>query len=59
MFDILTSWIVARWNERTSWNGMWLVGMGIAVLIGAPFIKMGAYAAIAYGAWQIWKKEPE
>jgi len=27
------------------------------VLIAGPFAKLAAYAAIAYGAWTIWKKE--
>ena len=59
MFDIIKTWLVARWTERTSWNGIWLVVIGVAVLIGTPFIKFGAYAVIVYGVWQIWKKESE
>ncbi len=59
MIDIAKAWLLARWAERTSWNGVWLIGIGIAVVIGTPFIKWGAYAAIAYGAWQIWQKEAE
>jgi hypothetical protein len=26
-------------------------------LIAGPFAKLAAYAAIAYGAWTIWKSE--
>ena len=26
------------------------------ILIAGPFAKLAAYAAIAYGAWTIWKK---
>lgn len=57
MFDIAKAWLLARWAERTSWNGAWLIAIGIAVVIGSPFIKFGAYAVIAYGAYQIYKKE--
>lgn len=57
MFEVAKAWLLARWAERTSWNGVWLVGVGVVVLIGSPFIKWIAYGAIAYGAYQIWKKE--
>jgi len=59
MFDIAKAWLLARWAERTSWNGAWLIGLATAFVIGSPFIKMVAYAAIAYGAWQIWLKEAD
>ena len=29
----------------------------VLILIAGPFAKLAAYAAIAYGAWTIWKKE--
>lgn len=57
MFDLAKTWLLSRWAERTSWNGVWLIGIGVVVLVGSPFIKWAAYAAIAYGAWQIFKKE--
>lgn len=59
MFDIAKAWLIARWAERSTWSGAVLIGIGIAVIIGEPFIKWAAYAAILYGAWQIWKKESE
>jgi hypothetical protein len=50
-------WIVARLKERTSWDGVVLVVAGIAFLVFKPIASLVAYAAIAYGAWTIWKKE--
>lgn len=50
-------WIVARLKERTSWDGAVLVGAGVAFLVFKPIASLVAYAAIAYGAWTIWKKE--
>ena len=44
-------------EERTSIDGAALIALGIIVLIAGPFAKRAAYAAIAYGAWTIWKKE--
>ena len=59
MINTAKAWLIARWAERTSWNGLWLIGAGIAIIIAPAFIKTVGYAAIAYGAWQIWKKESE
>lgn len=46
-----------RINERTTWDGAALVALGVVVLIAKPIAGFLAYAAIAYGAWTIWKKE--
>jgi hypothetical protein len=53
----MKNWIKARLEERTSIDGAALIALGIIVLIAGPFAKLAAYAAIAYGAWTIWKKE--
>ena len=53
----MTNWIKARIDERTSWDGAALIAVGVIVLIAGPFAKLAAYAAIAYGAWAIYKKE--
>lgn len=53
----MKKWIVARLNERTTLDGAVLVGAGVAFLIFKPIASLVAYAAIAYGAWTIWKKE--
>ena len=54
---MIRQWIKSRVDERTSWNGAVLIGVGLVILIAGPFAKLAAYAAIAYGAWTIWKKE--
>ena len=53
----MNNWIKDRLDERTSWDGAALVAVGVIVLIAGPFAKLAAYAAIAYGAWTIWKSE--
>ena len=50
-------WIKNRLTERTTLDGAVLVGVGVVILIAGPFAKLAAYAAIAYGAWTIWKGE--
>jgi hypothetical protein len=44
-------------NERTTWDGGVLVAMGLIALFATNLIKIAAIAAIAYGAWTIWKAE--
>ena len=53
----MREWINNRRSERTSWDGAALVAVGVVILFAGPFAKMAAYAAIAYGAWTIWKSE--
>jgi len=54
---MIKKWITSRLDERTSWDGAVLVAVGIIILIAGPFAKLAAYAAIAYGAWTIYKSE--
>jgi hypothetical protein len=54
---MVKSWIKKRLDERTSLDGAVLIGIGLVILIAGPFAKLAAYAAIAYGAWTIWKSE--
>lgn len=54
---MLQRWINARIKERTSLDGAILIGAGIAFLIFKPIASLVAYAAIAYGAYTLWKPE--
>ena len=54
---MVKKWIMDRLNERTTLDGAVLIGAGVAFLIFKPIASLVAYAAIAYGAWTIWKKE--
>lgn len=54
---MLKKWIVARLKERTTLDGAVLIGAGVAYLIFKPIAVFVAYAAIAYGAWTLWKSE--
>ena len=49
------NWLTDRMKERTSWDGAMLIAVGLAMLI-AP-VDLVAWAAIAWGAWTIWKAE--
>ena len=54
---MIKKFITSRLEERTSLDGAILIVLGVLILIAGPFAKLAAYAAIAYGAWTIWKKE--
>mgnify|MGYP000732563213 CR=1 FL=1 len=53
----LISWLGNRAQERTTLDGVILVGVALIFLLLQPIAKFVAYAAIAYGAWTIWKSE--
>jgi len=57
MLDKFKGWIATRFTERTSWDGAILIIAGISFLIFKPIASLVAYAAIAYGAWTIYKSE--
>ena len=49
--------VKARWNERTTWDGTVLIGVGLVALLFSPLIKWVAWGAIIYGAWTLFKGE--
>ena len=53
----MLGWVKDRFMERTSWDGAALIAVGAVVLFLGPFAKWAAFAAIAYGAWTMWKEE--
>jgi TRAP-type mannitol/chloroaromatic compound transport system permease small subunit len=57
IFSFIKGWISARLKERTSWDGAALIAAGVCFLLFKGVATIVAYAAIAYGAWTLWKKE--
>tara|TARA_B100001769_G_C21788714_1_gene430070 strand:- start:93 stop:248 length:156 start_codon:yes stop_codon:yes gene_type:complete len=51
----MVQWIKNRFLERTTWDGILLIATGVVMVI-LPTTLVG-YAAIAYGAFTIWKSE--
>ena len=49
--------ISGRLKELTSLHCGVLIGLGVIVLFFSPIAKIAAWAAIAYGAWAILKKD--
>jgi len=57
IFDCTGDYINGRVKEVTSLHGGALIAMGVVILIGAPFVKIAAYAAITWGVIAIVKKD--
>ena len=53
----MIDWIKARIAERTSWDGMTIVGISLLVIVAAPIVKLLAWPALVYGLWTIYKEE--
>ena len=51
------NWLKDRVIEMSSWSGASLIVLGAFILLGGPFIKLLAWAAIIWGIVSIVKKE--
>ena len=47
----IKEWITARVAERTSWDGVSIIAISVAVLVASPLVKWIAWAGLAYGAY--------
>ena len=50
-------WLKGRVKEMSSWSGASLRVLGAFIVLGGPFIKLLAWAAIIWGIIAIVKKE--
>jgi len=55
--DLVMGWVKARLAERTSWDGMTIIGMSLLVLMAAPIVKLLAWPALGFGIWTLLKEE--
>ena len=51
------NWLKDRVKEMSSWSGASLIVLCAFILLGGPFIKLLAWAAIIWGIVSIVKKE--
>jgi hypothetical protein len=51
------NWLKSKLAERSSMDGILMIAAGAAIIVFSPLTQMIAYAAIAWGAWTIWRKE--
>jgi|TARA_B110000438_G_scaffold302370_1_gene359842 hypothetical protein len=53
----IKEWITARVAERTSWDGVSIIAISVAVLVASPLVKWIAWAGLAYGAYTLIKEQ--
>lgn len=53
----MLDYIKARLGERTSWDGVTIIGVSLLILVAAPIVKLLAWPALAYGLWTLLKSE--
>ena len=53
MLDQIKVWVEKRVEERTTWDGVMLVGIGFLILMAKPIAGLAAYAVICWGIWTI------
>ena len=51
------NWLMKRFTERTSFDGVVLIGVGLVIILAGPLAKLAAYAAIGWGAYTLIKGE--
>lgn len=51
------SWITDRVKEMSSWSGASLIALGLLIVLGGPFVKIAAWAAIVWGIVSVIKKD--
>ena len=51
------NWLKDRVKEVSSWSGASLIELGMLIILGGPFVKIAAYAAVAWGIVSVVKKD--
>ena len=52
-----SAWCKARVSERTSWDGVSVIAISVAILVASPIAKWLAYAGILYGIYTFVKEQ--
>jgi hypothetical protein len=50
-------WITARVAERTSWDGVSIIALSVAILVASPLVKWIAWAGLVYGLYTLVKEQ--
>ena len=52
-----TEWVKDRVQERTTWDGVMLIAVGLVGLLFQGLVTWAAYIAIAYVVWTLVKSD--
>jgi hypothetical protein len=61
MFEAAKAWIKARWAERSSWDGLTIIGVSIALYVAHSLISWMvpwvALLGVGYGIYRLVSQE--
>lgn len=59
--NIITKWLKARWQERSSWDGLTIIGVSIALYVAHSLISWMvpwvALLGVGYGIYRLVSQE--
>lgn len=51
ILNMCKDWVLARWSERTSWDGAVIVAVSLSMIVLGDLIWWAAWLALAYGIY--------
>ena len=57
MINVIKDWILARWSERTTWDGGVIIAVSLSYILLGGLVDWLAYVALAYGVFTLVKAE--
>ena len=57
MMNVVKDWVLARWAERTTWDGGVIIAVSLSYLLLGGLVDWLAWIAIAYGVFTLVKAE--
>ena len=57
MINVIKDWILARWSERTTWDGGVIIAVSLSYILLGGLVDWLAWVALAYGVFTLIKSE--
>ena len=57
MMNVVKNWVLARWAERTTWDGGVIIAVSLSYLLLGGLVDWLAWIALAYGVYTLVKAE--
>tara|TARA_Y100001972_G_C7568589_1_gene285431 strand:+ start:61 stop:243 length:183 start_codon:yes stop_codon:yes gene_type:complete len=57
MINVIKDWILARWSERTTWDGGVIIAVSLSYILLGGLVDWLAWIALAYGVFTLIKSE--
>tara|TARA_B100000902_G_scaffold399097_1_gene468409 strand:- start:283 stop:465 length:183 start_codon:yes stop_codon:yes gene_type:complete len=57
MINMVKDWILARWSERTTWDGGVIIAVSLSYILLGGLVDWLAWVALAYGVFTFIKSE--